>query len=40
MRTPKPTQTGSGVAAMIRAISGAIAAALASAAPVMPVIDT
>ena len=39
-RMPKPTQTGRAVSALIRATSGAIAAAFASAAPVMPVIET
>ena len=37
---PKPTQTGRSVADLMRATSGPTAAALAEAAPVMPVIET
>jgi hypothetical protein len=37
---PKPTITGRSVAALIRATSGATSPACASAAPVIPVIET
>ena len=38
--TPKPTTTGSPAALAMRATSGATSPASASAAPVMPVIET
>jgi hypothetical protein len=37
---PKPTITGRSVAALIRATSGPTSPACASAAPVIPVIET